>query len=73
MANGLISVMIRQKIDALTALEAAERSKMEWGEIFTKRDSLDDVFVKLVSGILDEQGEIKREGQNTGPTGRPGN
>ena len=33
----------------LAALAAAEQSKMDWGDIQTRRDSLDDVFVKLVS------------------------
>lgn len=59
-SNGEISIHIDNKTDALMALEAAERSKMEWGDIRTRRDSLDDVFVKLVSGIVDEHGEIKR-------------
>ena len=31
---------------------------MDYGEIQTRRDSLDDVFVKLVSGRVDEHGEI---------------
>jgi ABC-2 type transport system ATP-binding protein len=57
--NGVVSIQLDKKTDALTALEAAEVSKMEWGDIRTKRDSLDDVFVKLVSGIVDEQGEWK--------------
>ena len=31
---------------------------MDYGDIQTRRDSLDDVFVKLVSGRVDEHGEI---------------
>jgi hypothetical protein len=42
-------------------LAAAEQSGMEWGEIQTRRDSLDDVFVKLVSGEVNEHGEITAE------------
>jgi len=56
--RGIISVPLKQKIDALAALAAAEQSKMDWGEIQTRRDSLDDVFVKLVSGRVNEHGEI---------------
>jgi ABC-2 type transport system ATP-binding protein len=56
--KGVISIPLKQKIDALAALAAAEQSKLDWGEIHTCRDSLDDVFVKLVSGIIDEHGEI---------------
>jgi ABC-2 type transport system ATP-binding protein len=54
----MISIPLEQKIDALAALAAAEQSKLDWGEIHTLRDSLDDVFIKLVSGRVDEHGEI---------------
>ncbi len=56
--KGMISIPLKQKIDALAALAAAEQSKLDWGEIHTRRDSLDDVFIKLVSGVVDETGEI---------------
>ena len=59
--KGLISVALTEKIDALAALAAAEQSGLEWGEIRTRRDSLEDVFVHLVSGSIDEHGEIKTE------------
>jgi ABC-2 type transport system ATP-binding protein len=59
-SNGEISILLNRKTDALTALEAAENSKLDWGDIRTRRDSLDDVFVKLVSGVVDEHGEIKK-------------
>ncbi|HEY3421480.1 MAG TPA: ABC transporter ATP-binding protein [Methanomassiliicoccales archaeon] len=64
--TGEISIKMDRKTDALTALESAESSGMEWGDIRTRRDSLDDVFVKLVSGIVDERGELKRR-TNNGP------
>ena len=60
----LVSIRLEQKIDALAALAAAEQSKLDWGEIHTRRDSLDDVFIKLVSGRVDEQGEIIVESKN---------
>src|SRR3990170_1863846 len=59
--KGLISVALNEKTDALAALAAAEQSGLDWGEIRTRRDSLDDVFVKLVSGTIDEHGEIRVE------------
>ena len=66
--KGVISIPLEQKIDALAALAAAEQSKLDWGEIHTRRDSLDDVFVKLVSGRVDEHGEIivENKGGNSG-------
>jgi ABC-2 type transport system ATP-binding protein len=60
--KGEISIPLKKKIDALAALAAAEQSGLDWGEIQTRRDSLDDVFVKLVSGLVNEQGEITSEG-----------
>ncbi|MBT0159089.1 ABC transporter ATP-binding protein [Candidatus Bathyarchaeota archaeon A05DMB-2] len=68
----LISIQLNQKIDALAALAAAEQSGLDWGEIHTRRDSLDDVFVKLVSGIMDEHGEIKTERNNRKPGNQGG-
>lgn len=56
--RGEIFIPLRKKIDALAALAAAEQSGLDWGEIQTRQDSLDDVFVKLVSGQVNEQGEI---------------
>ena len=68
--NGIVSVALKQKIDALAALAAAEESKLDWGEIHTRRDSLDDVFVKLVSGSVDETGEISSKLINNKTNGK---
>jgi hypothetical protein len=59
--KGLISIAITQKHDALAALMAIEESGLEWRDLHTRRDSLDDVFIKLVSGRIDEKGEIRAE------------
>jgi len=64
--KGIISIPLKQRIDALAVLAAAEQSKLDWGEIRTRRDSLDDVFVKLVSGMIDEHGEIIIEKESSG-------
>jgi ABC-2 type transport system ATP-binding protein len=56
--KGLITIALKEKIDALAALAAVEQSGLDWGDIQTRRDSLDDVFVKLVRGTIDEHGEI---------------
>lgn len=53
-----ITIPLKKKIDALAALAAAEQSGMEWGDIQTRQDSLDDVFIKLVSEPLGEQGDM---------------
>lgn len=59
----VISIQLKKKIDALAALAAAEQSKMDYGEIQTRRDSLDDVFIKLVSGRVNDKGELTSEQQ----------
>lgn len=56
-----ILVPLKKKIDALAALAAAEQSGLDWGAIQTRQDSLEDVFVKLVSGAVNEQGEVTQE------------
>jgi len=53
-AKGEIVIPLKKKIDALAALAAAEQSGLDWGEIQTRQDSLDDVFVKLVSEPVEE-------------------
>jgi ABC-2 type transport system ATP-binding protein len=64
--KGLIIIELKKKIDALAALAAVEQSGLGWGDIQTRRDSLDDVFVKLVRGTIDEHGEVKAETANQG-------
>jgi ABC-2 type transport system ATP-binding protein len=65
-ARGEIFIPLRKKIDALAALAAAEQSGMDWGEIQTRQDSLDDVFVKLVN----EKGEIAPREEPVAPKKR---
>ena len=62
-AKGEIFIPLKKKIDALAALAAAEQSGLDWGEIQTRQDSLDDVFVKLVN----EKGETASQ-EETAPT-----
>jgi ABC-2 type transport system ATP-binding protein len=59
--KGEITIPLKKKIDSLAALAAAEQSGLEWGDIQTRQDSLDDVFVKLVSEPVGEQGEAASE------------
>jgi ABC-2 type transport system ATP-binding protein len=70
LGKDLISIAIIQKRDALAALTIAEESGLEWRDLHTRRDSLDDVFVKLVSGRVDERGEIKVENSNENSSAR---
>ncbi len=69
-SRGEITIPLEKKIDALAALAAAEQSGMDWGEIQTRQDSLDDVFVKLVSGIVNEQGDIATQENGARPANK---
>ncbi len=62
-AKGEIAIPLNKRIDALAALAAAEQSGLEWGEIQTRQDSLDDVFIKLVN----EQGDMTPQENETQP------
>jgi len=53
-----LSIPLVRKIDALAALAAAEQSGLDWGEVHTTNDSLEDVFIKLVRGAVDESGNV---------------
>ena len=66
-SKDLISIAIDQKHDALVALEAIEKSGLEWNEFHTRRDSLDDVFIKLVRGKMNAHGEIRAENNAANP------
>jgi len=57
--KGLISIAVAKKNDVLTTLTAVEQSGVDWRDLHTRQDSLDDVFIKLVSGTIDEKGEIR--------------
>lgn len=44
----MINVKIRTKHDAVSALAAMDKSGMDWSDLRTKRDTLEDIFVRMV-------------------------
>ena len=51
-----VTIRLRDKEDALTALRAIEESGCEWGDLAVRRDSLEDVFLRLVGpGVAGEE------------------
>jgi ABC-2 type transport system ATP-binding protein len=46
--NGMVAIRLRDKEDAIVALGAIEESGCNWGDFTVKRDSLEDVFLRLV-------------------------
>jgi ABC-2 type transport system ATP-binding protein len=57
--TGLINILLDQKHDAYIALAAMEESGLPWSDFQIKKESLEDVFVKLVGGFLEEHGDVK--------------
>jgi ABC-2 type transport system ATP-binding protein len=66
--NNLVMVAVREKHDILIALESMERSGLGWTDLKTRKDSLEDVFIRLVGFSIEEGGGIKQVGHtNRGP------
>lgn len=55
--DGSVSIFLRDKDDAMVALGAIEESGANWGDLSVRRDSLEDVFLRLVGPEGKEQGE----------------
>ncbi len=57
--NNRVSVRIRNKHDILAAVENLDRSGLNWEELRTRQDTLEDIFVRLVGGVLEDAGTLK--------------
>jgi ABC-2 type transport system ATP-binding protein len=56
--HGQVTILLRDKDDALVALGAVEESGTNWSDLTVRRDSLEDVFLKLVG----DEGKAQQEG-----------
>ena len=52
--DGLVVIRLKNKNDALVALKAIEESGADWADLSTHRDSLEDIFVRLVGERPDD-------------------
>ncbi len=57
--NSRVSIKIGEKHDALVAVESLDRSGMKWADLRTRRDTLEDIFIRLVGGAIEEGGTVK--------------
>ena len=55
--DGAISVVLQRKEDALAMLETISKSGLDWSDLSMQRESLEDVFVKLVGSRIEDEGE----------------
>ena len=58
-ADGTVVIHLRDRDDALVALGSIEESGAQWGDLTVRRDSLEDVFLRLVG----PEGDSKQEGE----------
>src|SRR6266700_4651642 len=58
-SSGFVRVRLRDKRDAVIALSNIDQSGLPWMDLRTRQDSLEDIFVKLVGGAIEEGGTIK--------------
>jgi ABC-2 type transport system ATP-binding protein len=54
--GGTVVIRLRDKDDAMVALGAIEESGVQWGDLTVRRDSLEDVFLRLVGEEGKEEG-----------------
>lgn len=67
--NGLVSVRLGDKRDAVIALSSIDKSGLAWKDLRTHHESLEDIFVKLVGGSLEEGGTIKESNKSDSSLG----
>ncbi|MDV3278546.1 MAG: hypothetical protein LYZ69_08830 [Nitrososphaerales archaeon] len=58
--NETVTIHLEQKNDAMIALGAIAESGIHWDTLSTRRDSLEDIFVRMVGEDINEQGELVR-------------
>lgn len=68
--NGVVSVLLGNKHDAVLALNEIEESGIEWRSFHTRQDTLEDIFVRLIGGKMGEAGDLTHHDHATGVGGR---
>jgi ABC-2 type transport system ATP-binding protein len=63
-STGEIEIAIQSKDDALRTIRLIEQSGLDWRDLSTEKDSLEDIFIRLV-GSIDEEGTTTNS-QNKG-------
>lgn len=55
-AKGVVSVRLEQSNDPFIVLGAIQESGLRWGDLITQRDSLEDIFVRMIGEPLSGEG-----------------
>ena len=56
--KGVVTIHTEQKNDVIMAMGLIQESGIPWHTLSTKRDSLEDIFVRMVGEGISEQGEL---------------
>ena len=62
--KGLVSVKLGDKSEAVVALSSIDQSGLPWTDLRTRQDSLEDIFVRLVGGTIEDEGTITQASAN---------
>ncbi|HXW36300.1 MAG TPA: ABC transporter ATP-binding protein [Nitrososphaerales archaeon] len=54
--SGSVIVKVKEKKDVVTAVSAIDKSGLDWADLRTQRESLEDIFVRLVGERGQEEG-----------------
>jgi len=60
-SKGVVTIHLEQKNDVVTAMGVVQESGIPWHTLSTKRDSLEDIFVRMVGEGISEQGELVKK------------
>ena len=58
--KGVVSIRLERKNDVIIALGMIQESGIHWDTLSTKRDSLEDIFVRMVGEGISEKGELAK-------------
>lgn len=61
-SKGMVTIHLERKNDVVIALGIIQESGIQWDTLSTKRDSLEDIFVRMVGEEISEQGELVKAG-----------
>jgi ABC-2 type transport system ATP-binding protein len=56
-SSGKVSIILEQEHDALMALGSIAESGIPWSDLTTKRDSLEDIFIRMVGESMAKDGK----------------
>jgi ABC-2 type transport system ATP-binding protein len=57
-SKGIVTIHLEQQNDVIIAIGIIQESGLHWSTLSTKRDSLEDIFVRMVGEGISEQGEL---------------